>query len=208
MMFLFLLNSFHSGRVHNEALKLLTTSNLSLSATKPSEEGSKVSAESSTTTKLSTEDPNFIPLVEAHKRKKILHEEAKQLKVPAQIIEERWRAKPLVISEIMKELERLRVAGDEKDSARAVVMRRNVAACLKIAMSKSLLDIPILSILTLGRSLSEDIRLVEAISMDTLPLSCHATVYHASRMAHRSCSWPGLWIQLADCNSWHMGITC
>jgi len=163
---------------------------------------------SSTTTRLSIEDPNFIPLVEAGKRKKMSLEEVKELKMPpAQIIEERWRAKPLVISEVMMELERLRVSGEEKES-RGVVARRNVSACLKIAMSKFLLIILLSSILTLGRSFPQDIRILETIPVGALPLSCYSTVNHTSRMARCSWSWPRLWIQLAEYSNRHLGLDC
>jgi len=56
-----------------------------------------------------------------------------------QTVEECWRGRALVMSEMMKELEGIKTAEDEK-KARGVVARNNVSSCLKIAMSKSFIS--------------------------------------------------------------------
>jgi len=94
------------------------------------------------TTPAPTADENgkkspFIPLREAQKRKRMaLEEKELQVAVPTmQSVEERWRGRALVMSTMMKELEEIKTAEDEK-KARGVVARNNVSSCLKIAMSK------------------------------------------------------------------------
>lgn len=83
----------------------------------------------------------FIPLREAQKRKKMAPEDKElHVVVPTmQTVEERWRGRALVMSEMMKELEGIKTAEDEK-KARGVVARNNVSSCLKIAMSKSFIS--------------------------------------------------------------------
>ena len=103
----------------------------------------EISSDATTPTRTAHDDGKqspFIPLVEAQKRKRMAPEEKEPniAVLTVQTVEERWRGRALVMSEMMKELEAINTTEEKK--TRGVFARLNVSSCLKIAMSKLLIS--------------------------------------------------------------------
>jgi len=129
-------NMFDRHNNHGDALKALMNGGAFLSNA-----GARTETFRDTTTPAPDDDGRkspFIPLLEAQKRKKMaLEDKEPHIAVPTmQSVEQRWKGRVLVMSDMMKDLEAIKTVDDEK-KPRGVVARNNVSSCLKIAMSKS-----------------------------------------------------------------------